>query len=79
MKDKEISEFDYSLGNIILSNHTEVGVRVKMVREVISGHGYRKLPDKESIRVKLIQLIYGDITTDDFVEWIYEEVSDNIC
>ena len=35
--------------------------------------GYRKLPDKESIRVKLVQMTYGHGTVDDVVEWIYGE------
>ena len=47
--------------------------------EVFESLSYRKLPDKESMRVKLIQMTYGSVSVPDFVEWIYEEVSDNIC
>ena len=35
--------------------------------------GYRKLPDKESIRVKAVQMLYGDVSITDFVEWLYED------
>ena len=33
--------------------------------------GYHKLPDKESIRIKIIQMFWGDVSIPDFIEWLY--------
>ena len=36
-------DFEYSLGNIILSNHIQLERRIKMVKEIMEGHGYTHL------------------------------------
>ena len=39
----EEKDFEYTLGNIILSNHISTDKRVKMIREVMEIHGYSQL------------------------------------
>jgi len=42
---EKITELDYTLGNIILSNHVQLEARIKMIKEVMKGHGYCLLPE----------------------------------
>ena len=46
-------------------------IMAEVILERLELLGYHKLPDKESIRIKIIQMFWGDVSIPDFIEWLY--------